>query len=260
MVSMSTVSSGTVMTAAEFERLREYTQDDEYRRIDWNATARGRKLIVREYQTERNQNILLMFDLGRQMTSPYGELLKVDHAINSGVVLGYVGARRGENIGVLTFDDDVRTYLPPRSGNLQFRRILDALYAAQVQLVEPDFPRAFSYLAVRNPRRSLVVVFTDTAGAAASDELLRGVVALRPRHLPLVVLLMDPEIARYAESEPEGEAGLYRKAVAQQLLDERSLFVRRLDAMGVHVLDVPAERLSVALLDRYLSVKARAEL
>ncbi|MDQ3855703.1 MAG: DUF58 domain-containing protein [Chloroflexota bacterium] len=242
----------------EFERLREYTPDDELRYVDWNATARVHRLIARQYQTERNQNIVLMFDLGRQMTSPHGELLKVDHAINSGVVLGYVATQRGENIGLLTFSDTVRSYLQPRSGAAQFRRILDALYAAQPELLEPDYAGAVAYLSTRNPRRSLIVLFSDLSTADSAEELYRALSALKPKHQPLLVLLTDPALARAAESGTEDEAGLYRKAVAQRLRDERTILIRRLETLGIHTLDVPAERLSVALLDAYLTLKARA--
>jgi uncharacterized protein (DUF58 family) len=244
----------------EFERLREYTPDDEFRYIDWNATARLRRPIARQFQTERNQNIILAYDLGRQMTSPYGDLLKVDYAINSGVVLGYVGAQRGENIGLLTFNDSVRTYLPPRSGMGQYKRILDALYRAQPELVEPDYAEAMGYVGIRNPRRSLVVVFTDVASKTSGEVLLRSVVSLQPRHLPVLVLLMDPELKRYAEEEPADEDGLYRAAVAQRLLEERSALLKTLESRGVITIDVPAEQLTVSLLDRYLQVKGRGAL
>lgn len=244
----------------EFERLREYTPDDEFRYIDWNATARLRKPIARQYQTERNQNIILAYDLGRQMTSPHGDLLKVDYAINSGVVLGYVGSQRSENVGLLTFNDAVRAYLPPRSGNSQYKGILDTLYHAQPELVEPDYAEAMAYLAVRNPRRSLIVIFTDVANKTSGEALLRSVVSLQPRHLPMVVLLMDPVLKRYADEEPKDEDGLYRMAVAQRLLDERVALLKTLEARGVITIDVPAERLTVSLLDRYLQLKARAAL
>ena len=245
---------------AEFERLREYTPDDEYRHIDWKATARVRKPIARQYQTERNQNIMLVYDLGRQMTSPYGELLKVDYAINSGVVLGWVGSQRGENIGLMTFNDGVRAYLPPRTGSGQYRRILDALYRAQPELVEPDYHEAIAYLGVRNPRRSLVIIFTDIADRTAAQTLLTSVGSLQPRHLPMIVLLADPNLRQYADAEPHDEDDLYRAAVAQRLLDERATLLKSLEAHGVITLDVTAEKLTVSLLDRYLQIKARGAL
>ncbi len=244
----------------EFERLREYTPDDEFRFIDWNATARVGRPIARQYQTERNQNVLLAFDLGRQMTSQYGELLKVDHAINSGVVLAWVAAQRKENVGLITFKDRVQAYLPPRSGRLQFKRMLDVLYSVQPELIEPDYRAAFQHVALNNPRRSLVVVFTDVADRATARSLLSAISVLQPKHLPLVVLLMDPALRRYSEAEPESEDDIYRVAVAQRLVGEREGLKRTLEVRGMDVLDVPAERLSVSLLDQYLRIKARARL
>ncbi len=249
-----------VRGGTEFERLREYTPDDEFRYIDWKATARAHKPIARQYQTERNQNILLVYDLGRQMTSPYGDLLKADYAINSGVVLSYVGAQRGEKIGLLTFADTVRAYLPPRAGMPQFKRVLDELYKAQPELVEPDYEAALAYATLRSSRRALVVVFTDVADSTSARTLLRSVSLLQPKHLPVVVLLMDPTLRQYADQEPEDEDGLYRTAVAQRLLQERATLARLLETRGVVVIDVPAPSLSVALVDSYLRIKARAAL
>ncbi len=249
-----------VRGGTDFERLREYTPDDEFRYIDWKATARTYKPIARQYQTERNQNILLVYDLGRQMTSPYGDLLKADYAISSGVVLSYVGAQRGEKIGLLTFADAIRAYLPPRAGMPQFKRVLDELYKAQPELVEPDYEAALAYAALRSSRRSLVVVFTDVADNTSARSLLRSVALLQPKHLPVVVLLMDPTLRQYADQEPEDEDGLYRTAVAQRLLQERATLARLLETRGVVVIDVPAPSLSVALVDSYLRIKARAAL
>lgn len=242
----------------EFERLREYTPDDEFRRIDWKATARLSKPVVRQLQVEQNQNILLMYDLGRQMTSPYGRLLKLDYAINSGVVLGYVAAQREERLGVLLFQDGVRSYLPPQTGMQQFRRVLEELYNAQPALIEPDYEAAGVYVARRLSQRSLCVIFTDVVDWAGAQSLLRGVGLFQPRHLPMVVLLMDPEIEAYAEEDPPDAAALYRAAVAQRLIDERRAMTRALEARGVIVVDVPASRLSTVLLDQYLQLKSRA--
>lgn len=248
----------TRMGTTEFERLREYQPDDEFRYIDWNATARQGRPIVRQYQTQRNQNIILAFDLGRQMTSQYGELLKVDYAINSGVVLSWVGSERGENVGLLTFGDKVHTYLPPRSGRAHFRRILDQLYAAQPELVEPDYRLALTHLAAQNPKRSLVVIFTDIADRLEGEALVSSLSLLMPKYLPLVVLLMDPAIREASEIIPANGEDLYRLAVTQRLVETRTAAVQAMESKGVSVIDVPAEQLSVALLDTYLMLKSRA--
>lgn len=242
----------------EFERLREYAPDDEFRMIEWKATARLSRPVVRQFQMEQNQNVLLMYDLGRQMTSPYGRLLKLDYAINSGVVLGYVAAQREERLGVLLFQDEVRSYLPPQAGMPQFRRVLEVLYDAQPALIEPDYEAAAAYVSGRLSQRALAVIFTDVVDWNAAQSLLRGVSLLQPRHLPLVVMLMDPEIEAYASADPLDAAGLYRAAVAQRLMDERRAITRSLEARGVIVVDVPASRLSTALLDNYLQLKSRA--
>jgi uncharacterized protein (DUF58 family) len=244
----------------EFERLREYQADDEYRRIDWAATARRGRPIVREFETERSQNVVALLDVGRMMQSPVGDMAKLDYAVNAVLLLAYVATRKGDRLGLLTFADDVQGYLAPRPGRGQFYRMLEALYAVAPQPVEPDFGRALGYLAVKLPRRALVVLFTDLSGGLSSQTLVRHIARLRPRHLPLVVTVADPAVVELAEQRPADPAGVYARAAAERLLDERRGLLESLHRQGVLTLDVPAASLSIEVVQRYLDLKTRRQL
>ena len=100
----------------DYERLREYLPDDEYRRIDWKATARRRRPVTIEYQTERSQNVIAVVDTGRMMQSPVAEIAKLDYVINAVLLLAYVATGKGDKVGMMTFADDVSHYLSPRAG------------------------------------------------------------------------------------------------------------------------------------------------
>ena len=244
-------------SGTEFERLRDYQPDDEYRRINWKATARRGKPISVEYETERSQNILAMLDIGRMMRSPVGDVAKLDYAINALLLLTYVAARKGDKVGLLSFADDVESWIRPRGGKGQFHRMLETLYAVESQAVEPDYNRAFGYLAARQNKRSLVLVFTDLTGSINTETLVAQMNRLRKRHLALLVTLRDPTVQALAEQPVTDSTELYERTIASRLLDERRLVLERLQRRGVHTLDVAANELSIAVINRYLELKAK---
>jgi uncharacterized protein (DUF58 family) len=241
----------------EFERLRDYTPDDEYRTISWKATARRGKPIAVEYQTERSQNVITLLDAGRLMRAPIGPLAKLDYAINSTLLLGYIAGLKGDYVGNLVFADEVMSYLPPKTGTVQFQRLLESLYAIQSQPTVPNYQGAVSYLKVRRPRRALVVLYTDLSTGSDLDELVTAMASLYPRHLPLVVTMNDPGVLVLSRQAPTSAAAVYERAIAEQLMDERRLVLNRLEQRGVLTIDVPAHQLNAAVINRYLQLKAR---
>lgn len=244
----------------EFESLRDYVPDDELRRIDWKATARRGKLVSREYQVERTQNVLLVLDLGRTMRAEVNGKQKLDYALEAALLLAHVAARSDDHVGLLAFRDEVVTWLPPRKSEAQVHAIAAALYNAEALVVEPDYRKALQYLRARWRRRSLVVCFTDLWDPDSSSQTIAELAALQPRHLAAAVTLLDSGIRRAARSHPEKVDDVYRQAVAQQLLDDRLLANLALTRRGVLVVDAPAEQLSAELVNRYLEVKARMRL
>jgi uncharacterized protein (DUF58 family) len=244
----------------EFESLRDYESGDDYRDVDWKATARRGKPVVRHFQAERSQNIVLAVDAGRLMTAQVGELSKLDRAINAALLLAYLAVQAGDNVGLLVFGRDVHTYLPPRKGHRQFLAVLEALYAVEGRVEEPDYAGALRYLATRLSRRSLVVLFTELAGTEPSRRLLSVLNGLATRHLPLVVTQRNAEVEAIAAAEPDGALDAFSSAIAADLLHDKAAAVRLLRARGSLVLDVVPEELSVAAVNRFLEIKARGRL
>lgn len=241
----------------EFARLREYSPDDEYRRINWKATARRGKPIAVELQTERSQNIMILMDVGRMMRSPVGEVAKLDYAINAVLLLTYVAGKKGDKIGFLAFDDRVQTWIAPRSGKAQFHAMLEQLYALEGVPVEPDYGRAFAYLGEHLRRHALVLIFTELTNSTSTDTLMRQILRLRRRHLCLLVTVGDPTVQQLARQPIHDSASLYERTVAEGMLAERDLVLQKLRQAGVLTLDVPADELSIAVINRYLEIKAR---
>jgi len=243
-------------TGTEFESLRDYIDGDDYRDIDWKATARRGEPVVRCFEAERSQTVLLAVDSGRLMTPVVGTLSKLDQAINAALLLAYLATRSGDNVGLLVFGRDIQTFLPPRKGHRQFLAVLEALYTVEGHVEEPDYSSALRYLSARVRRRSLVVLFTELAGAEPSRRLLAVLGGMARRHLPLVVTQRNRDIERWAAEVPANESDVYRSAIAADLLHDKAAALRLLSSGGSLVVDVAPEQLSVAAVNRYLEVKA----
>ncbi len=242
---------------SDYDRLRDYLPDDEYRRINWKATARRGKPITTDYVAERNQNITILLDVGRMMRSPVGDVAKLDYAINAVLLLAWVATRKGDNVALLTFAGAPIHWVSPQSGATHFFRLLQILYAIEAQGVEPDYAAAFVALESRLHKHSLLLLFTELTGSVSIDQMVAQLQRVRRRHLPLLVTVADPTVERLANLPVTGSTSLFERTQAELLLAERKLAIERLQATGVPTLDVPADRLSVTVLNRYLALRER---
>jgi uncharacterized protein (DUF58 family) len=242
----------------EFESLREYQPDDDYRRINWKATARRGKPVTTQYETERSQRLIIMLDAGRMMMTRIGDLTRLDTAVNSALLLCHVALKRGDRVGLLSFAESVQGFAPPRSGRAQFHRITEQLYDVRPQPIESDYRAAFTRLRMVLHGRALVVLFTDLNDPDVAGTIARYMIGLARYHLPLCTTLRDPAIDSAAQAAPESGRELYRKVVAGRLLEERSLVLDQLSRSGVLTVDAAADRLTPATINRYMELKDRA--
>ena len=243
-----------------FESLREWVPGDDLRHIDWKATAKRRKVITRQYEAERRQQVLLVLDTGRLLTAEIAGVSRLDYVVQAALELAYVAAQHDDNVGVMAFADGVQHFVAPQRGRLGLKRVLDVLATVEPTLVEPDYPGAFRYLAARNRKRALTVLFSDVIDRFASDALVAHVASLRPRHLPLAVTLRNPELDQVAALRPHAARDAFRKAAAEELLHAREEALGRMRRAGVLVLDVPPERAAQAVVAKYLELKRRGRL
>ncbi len=241
----------------EFESLREFVVGDEIRHMSWAATARRGKLITRQYTIERSQNVVVLVDTGRLMTARIGKLTKLDHAINATLSITYVAASGGDNVGLVIFSRKVTSYLPPRRGRDQVNKVMEALYNVEPQMIEPSYARSFNFFNANCHRRSLVIILTDLVDRDASAELLAHTSKLIPRHLPLIVTIGDTDLRELVRARPENPEDVYRQSVAEEILRQREEALSRIRRAGGLALDVPAGRLALELVNKYLEVKER---
>ncbi len=243
-----------------FESLRDFVPGDDPRLIDWKATARRGKMITRQFEAERRQHVLLVLDAGRLMTADVAGVARMDYVVQAALELAYAAAQHDDNVGVMVFADGVKHFVTPQRGRRGLKQVLDVLAEVIPTLVEPDYPGAFRYLAARNHKRALTVVFTDVIDRFASEALVANLATLRPRHLPLAVTLRNPELDGLATLRPDTERDAWRKAAAEELLRSREEALSHMRRAGVLVLDVPPTRAAEAVVDKYLELKRRGRL
>jgi uncharacterized protein (DUF58 family) len=243
---------------SEFERLREYVKDDEFRTIDWKATARRQRLIAREYQQERNQSIVCLVDCGRLMTTESAGLTHLDHAMNAVLMMSHVAARSGDHVGLVAYDTKVRAFVPPGGGSRATHRLIQATYDLHPAMVEPDHRAAFEFLSRRVRRRALVILFTQVIDDVAAGTVLRLMRGLGSRHLPLCALFRDGALDAMVDSPlGAGATDLYRRGAAAEAVLWRDRLVRDLKAGGALVLHTLPQHLTPSLVNRYLEIKAQ---
>ena len=242
---------------SEFESLKEYQPGYDPRNLDWKATARHRKLLVREFQAERNHPVLIAIDSGHLMREPIDGIPKLDHAINAALLLSFVALKSGDRVGLLGFDERVREFIPPRRGMGNFHRIQERCARIDYSDRETNFTLSIAELTQRVRRRSLVVLFTDFVDSITAELMRENIRRIGTRHLLLFVGLRDSGLVDIRDAKPRNALSVHRSVVADDLLRERAAVFRELHRLGVQCLDVTPRDLSNALIARYLRIRQR---
>ena len=247
-------------TGTEFESLREYREGDEYRAINWPATARRGGLVTNLYQIDRSQPVMLLIDAGRMMIPQIKGLSRLDHVLNAALLLATVAAERGDQVGMMLFGGEVKAFVPPRKGRGQVVAMVEALYDVAPEQVEPDYGRMVSWFRAKHKKRSLVVFFTDLMDPEINQGLIAHLSALASRHLVLLICLTDPALLALSQAMPTDSRQVYEKASALEVLAQRAETRARLQRRGVLVIDVPPEKFSAAVVNQYMEIKEQGRL
>jgi uncharacterized protein (DUF58 family) len=242
---------------AEFEALREYAPGFDSRFIDWKHSARHRKLLCKEFRTERNHQVIMAFDTGYLMLEPVDGITRLDHAINAGLMLAWISLRGGDLVGTYGFDAAIRHYLVPIRGVSGFARIQRATAELEYHHQETNFTLGLAELNARLKRRALVILFTDFVDTITAELLIESMQRVANRHVVVFVTQRGSVLQRAVEAPPNEFTDVAQAVIAHDLLRERSIVLERLERLGVHCLDVPSRSLPVALINRYLLIKQR---
>jgi uncharacterized protein (DUF58 family) len=238
----------------DFHQLREYRQGDSLRQIDWKATARMRKFISREYQDERDQQIVFLLDCGRRMSAKDGELSHFDHTLNAVLLLSYVALREGDAAGLMTFATRDARFVAPRKSGETVNRFLDALYGLQPTFETPDYYQAALDLSLRLKKRSLVVIISNLRDEDA-EGLMPALQLLRRRHLVMFANLKEAVIDETLRAPVVDTGSALTYAAAAAYVRAREALTARMQAHGARLVDVEPRALPISLVNKYLDLK-----
>ncbi|HZU62879.1 MAG TPA: DUF58 domain-containing protein [Novosphingobium sp.] len=241
---------------SQFETMAEFQPGMDRRRIDWKVSARHGRLMAREYEAERNNQIVFAFDCGGAMCEDLGRLTRLDRAIAAALAAGWVALREGDRVGLFGFAAQVEL-ATPLYGQGGFARLRAAAAELAYRAEEPNFTLALASLVAHLRRRSLVVVFSDFTDPTSATMMVESIGRLLARHRVLFVTLEDAGLEEMARGAPVDLGALARAVGAQGLLDERARVLARLRQAGVEVLEAPAGQLDMRLIDTYLGLRAR---
>jgi uncharacterized protein (DUF58 family) len=246
---------------SEFDALRDYQPGFDRRAIDWKHSARHRRLVCKEFRSERNHQIILALDTGHLMREPIGGVPRLDHAINAALLLSYASLKGGDRVGLYGFDARVRMRAEPLGGVDRFPRLQRMTAELDYAAEETNFTLGLTLLAQQLQRRSLIVLFTDFVDTVTAELMIENLGRLSNRHLILFVTLQDPELRSLVDAAPDAIPGsmesVARAVVADELRKERLVVFEKLRRLGVQCLEAPYNRVGTDLINRYLAIKQR---
>ena len=243
----------------DFESLRDYQSGDDPRHLDWRATARRGRLMVRQHQTERRHTVYVAIDTGRLMAGRVDGVSKLDHALDCAVVLADASREYGDRVGLIAFDRELRVLSRPKSGPNCAAALIEATLALEPRPWEPSYRVLVETLARHQQKRALVVVLTDFVEGGASSELQSYLAVLARRHCVLLVALRDRLLAELDQREPAiTRQRLYQRLALQDLAVERAAALASIRRFGAQTLDLDPADVTVPVLNRYLAIRQAA--
>lgn len=240
-----------------FESLREYVTGDEYRKINWKATAREGKPIVNQYEPEKNQHVYMLIDTGRPMSYTVRGYRKLDLVVNTALILSDIVNQNGDQSGLLLFNTDVKTMIMPGKGGVHRNKLLDALYHIDHTNLTSNYEDAFYHFKRKERHRSIVFLFTDFETLEEAESMLRVLPVISRNSLLILMLIRNESLEAIGNQEVRNKEDMFNKGVALELINERKRIISLLNRRGIMCTEVEAENLELSAVNKYIQVKNR---
>jgi uncharacterized protein (DUF58 family) len=241
----------------EFELIKEYVSGDDFRTVNWKATARRSRLMVNQFQDERSQQVYSLIDKGRVMQMPFNGMSLLDYAINASLVISNIAIKKSDKAGLVTFQDKIGTILPASRTNKQMSVIQETLYNQRTAFLETDYSVLYPTLRRRISHRSLLLLFTNFESIYSLQRELPYLINLSKMHLLVVIFFENTELKELIENPAEDLRQVYYKAVAERFSFEKKLIVKELKKHGIQTILTAPEKLTINTINKYLELKAR---
>jgi len=241
----------------EFEQIKEYVAGDDFRTVNWKATARKAQLMVNTYQDEKSQQVYSLIDKSRVMKMPFEGMSLLDYAINATLALSNIAIKKGDKAGLISFQNKVNTVLPASKRNKQMQLIQESLYNQKTAFKEADFSRLFVAVKRKLTQRSLLMLYTNFESMAGLERQLPFLRNLSKSHVLVVIFFQNTELTDFLESRPKAVKDIYYKTIAEKYDHEKRLIVRELRKHGIYSVLTTPKDLTINTINKYLELKAR---
>jgi uncharacterized protein (DUF58 family) len=254
---MNSTTIRKIGQSLEFEQIKNYVSGDNYRHINWKASAKQGRLMLNQYQEERSQDIYTVIDMGRAMKMPFEQQTLLDYAINGSVALSKAVLDTKDKAGLITFSSKDCTYLPARSEYKHFSVINDTLYNLQTDFLESDFERLYKFVRFKIRQRSLLVIFTNFDSINSLKRNLQYLKAIAQYHLVLVVFFENSEIVKFSNETATTLREIYSKTIGKHFLSQNQLILKELVNAGIQGLITQPHLLSIQAINQYIQIKRK---
>jgi uncharacterized protein (DUF58 family) len=242
---------------SEFDQIKEYVSGDDYRTINWKATARKNKLMVNQYQDEKAQQVYSVIDMGRIMRMPFNGLSLLDYAINSSLVISNIAMLKSDKAGIITFSHKVQSILGADRKGGHLNKILHLLYNQKTGYLESDFENLYANVKTKINQRALMLLYTNFESLSGLQRQSKYLRRLAKDHLLVVIFFENTELKTFLNTPAKTTEEVYNKAIAEKFAYEKRLIVKELEKFGIHSILTAPENLSVNTINKYLELKAR---
>jgi len=241
----------------EFDQIKDYVTGDDFRTVNWKATARKNSLMVNSYQDEKSQQLYSVIDKGRFMKMPFGGMTLLDYAINASLVISNIAVKKDDKAGLITFSNRIGTILKADKKSNQMHRIMEALYQEDMRFQESDFGRLYRNIKTTIRQRSLIMLYTNFESLVSMNRQLPYLRKIAKDHLLVVLFFENTELTDLSSGEAKSTEEIYIKTIAEKFAFEKRLIVKELRKYGIHTILTAPKNLTVESLNKYLELKSR---
>ncbi len=242
---------------SEFEQIKDYVRGDDFRTVNWKATAKRGALMVNQYQDEKSQPIYSIIDTGRVMKMPFNGLKLLDYAINSSLAFSNVALKKHDKVGFISFSKSIESFLPAIHKLSHLNKILETLYNIDTEFSDSDFGLLYAQLKRKVTHRSLLLLYTNFEHLSSLKRQLPFLMAIAKKHMLVIILFENTELDELIKQDAEDLQSIYHKTIAEKFSYEKRLMVKELKNHGIHSILTTPEKLTINTINKYLEIKAR---
>ncbi len=240
----------------EFDQIRNYVKGDDFRTINWKATARKSSLMVNQYQDEKAQRVYSIIDMGRTMKMPFNKMSLLDYAINSALVISNIAIYKHDKAGLITFSKEIHSILPADRKSSQMFNISELLYKQKTNYEESNIELLYTTVKRKITQRSLLLIYTNFEGLISLDRQLKYFKQLAKNHVVVCIFFQNSELNKVINSRPKNTEEVYIKTIVEKFSYEKMLIVKELKKHGVYSILTEPQNLTINTINKYLEFKA----